>query len=188
MNWNSISIKQGQAICDANDEVAAGKSTELDRDILILSVIYGKPVDHYESIPLERLRKMIKKTAWVNKMPDAHQNKPFRHGNYFYKFRVHPGQLSQSDFALLQKFGQSHPKDLHKVLAILSTKFRIITPKECKMDFEERAELFLNKMPFGIAYSYCLFFSTYYPSLLRVGLAYSQGIQEAAQQHQSKTQ
>jgi hypothetical protein len=176
MSWDRINIKQGQAIIAAND------LESYERDMAILSAIKCKPVEFFEEKPRKWVLKEVAKTKWIDQMPSGKQGKPFRNGNYFYKFRVSPDQLSQSDFALLQKYGQHPIQDLHRILAILSTKYRIFLPKECKMDFEQRAELFLNKMPFGMAYAYCLFFSTYYPSLLAVGQAYSHGVQEAAEQ------
>lgn len=178
MSWDRVSIKQGQAICAANDLEPA------DRDIAILSAIHGKPVEFYEEMPKEQLLKLIAKTAWVDILPTGKQAKPFQHGNYFYKFRTHPDQLSKSDFAMLQKYSQTN--ELHKIIALLSTKYRILTPKQCKMDLEQRADLFLNKMSFGMAYAFCLFFSTYYPRLLSVGQAYSQGIREAAEKYLEK--
>ncbi len=182
MNWNKINIKQGQAICAANI------LEPVERDFNILSAIHKKPVEHFEEMPKKDVIKLIAETSWIETMPGGKQARAFRHGNYYYQFRTQPDQLSQSDFALLQKFGQNHVTDLHKILAILSTKFRIFPHKECKMDFEARAELFLNKMPFGMAYSYCLFFSAYYPHLLNVGLAYSRGVKEAAEQFLKQTQ
>jgi hypothetical protein len=175
MNWNTISIKQGQAI------MAANELEPYDRDMAILSALKGKPIEYFEEKPRKWVLKEVAKTKWIDQKPESKQGKAFRHGNYFYKFRVAPDQLSQSDFAMLQKYGQNPVEDLHKILALLSTKYRILTPKECKMDFEKRSELFLNKMPFGMAYSYCLFFSAYYPTLLDVGRAYSLGVQEAAE-------
>lgn len=174
MSWDKISIKQGQEILKAN------ALEPLDRDIKIVSIVYGKDVDYYCSIPRGELFELIKSTSWTNTMPEGKQAKPFYHGNFYYKFKTMPEQMSQSEFAMLQKYSQD--EDLHRVLALLSTKYRIFVQKVCPMDFEARSELFLNKMSFGMAYAYCLFFSTYYPVLLNVGLHYSQGVKMAAQE------
>jgi len=178
MSWNKISIEQGQAIIVANN------LEPLDRDIKILSVLHKKPVEYFEAYPKELLMKEIEKTSWVDQLPDGKNMKIFRSGNYVYKFRTLPEQLSKSDFAMLQKLGQGTYENLHKILALLSTKYRMFPQKQIiGTDFEARSELFLKKMPFGTAYAYCLFFSTYYPHLLNVGLSFSQGVREAAQEH-----
>lgn len=175
MNWNSITIAQGQAIIETN------KLDDLDRDIAILVALHGKSVDYYEALPRWKLAQKIAKTAWVSQMPDNQYARPFRSGNYLYKFKTHPDQLSKGDFALLQKYAEDHVGNLHLILALLSSKFRILPPKEVyHKDLEQRAELFRTKMKFGVAHSYCLFFSTYYPTLLKVGLSYLMGAREAA--------
>lgn len=181
-NWFSISIKQGQAI------IAANTLDPVDREIAILVALYGKDTEYYENLPRYKLLQKIKRTSWINNLPDSRYARPLRNGNHLYKFKTHPNQLSQSDFALLQKYGQDYVQNLHKILAILSTKFTIFPPREASIkdhskEHAARAELFLNKMPFGLAYAYALFFSTYYPHLLEVGQAYSQGQQRAAKEY-----
>lgn len=182
MNWNTINIATGQAIIKAND------LEPWERDIQILIALHGKDVDYYESLPDWMLVQKIKKTAWVNEVPQVRvMARPFRSGNYLYKFKTHASQLSHGDFALLQSYAKDHVGNLHLILALLSSKFRIFPHKEIFMDsksdkdLQERGELFRTKMKFGLAYAYCLFFSTYYPTLLKVGLSYLMGVKEAAQ-------
>lgn len=177
MNWNSINIKQGQEVIEATKI-----QDRVKKEIAVCAAIFKKPIEYYETMPRTKLIQLIKKTDWISKMPESRFQAPFRNGNYLYKFKSHPNQLSQSDFVLLQKYGVNYVENLHQILAILSIKFRIIPTKQIdKMDFETRSELFLNKMPFGLAYSYCLFFSTYYPALLQIGQAYLEGQRKAAE-------
>lgn len=173
MNWNTITIAQGQAIIKAND------LEPFDRDVAILVALHGRTVDYYEGLPKWKLEGMIKKTGWISVMPQQRYARPFRSGNYLYKFKTHPDQLVHGDFTLLQKYAEDHVGNLHLILALLSSKFQIFPPREV-FQKDNRAELFRTKMPFGLAYAYTLFFSAYYPTLLKVGLSYLKGVKEAA--------
>jgi|SRR5689334_13825062 len=175
MSWNKISIGQGQAI------IAANALDPIDRDITILHTLKKKPVEYYESLPEYMLKEQVKKTAWISKLPDGKYPAPFWHRRYYYKMKVHPNQLSKQEFALLQKYAGDYVENLHYIMALLSTKYTLFGRVVIDTDFEKRAQLFKSKMPFGIAYGYALFFSTYYPHLLQIGLAYSQGVKEAAE-------
>lgn len=179
--WNKINIKTGQAI------MAANELTGIDKDIAILIALFGHDVDYWESMPESELKSYIARTVWIEELPTGKYLAPFRKGNYLYKFRTQPGQLSTNETAMLMKYGTDPVANLHMVMSLLSTKFSIIPPRVCKIkdaikEHEWRSEMFLNHLPFGMAYSYAVFFSTCYPAFSRIGLSSLAGKMKAVNQ------
>lgn len=180
MNYFKLSISKGQQITEA-----LKIEDRIDREIACLSILSGKPSEYYESMPLADLEKAIAKTGWLSTMPDPRKAKPFTHGNHFYLFKTGAAQLSKWEFAMLQKYSEDWIGNLHYILALLSQKYRIFPFKKLPTnpdEFERRAAMFREKMSFGLAYGYAVFFSTYYPSLLDAGQSYLEGVQRAVKE------
>lgn len=177
MNWDSITIEQGQRIIEANS------LEPLERDIRILSILYRKPEGWFESKPKRTLLAWVAKTKWIEQLPSGKQPNPFSRGNHVYKFKTQPDQLNAEEFKMLQHYGQTGVENLHWIVAILTNKYRVFPSRFCdNTNIAERAEYLKTRMSFGMAYAYMLFFSTYYPSLLRVGQAYLQGVEKAVKE------
>lgn len=173
LNWNKLNIKQGQQL------TSALKIEGIDREINICSIVFKKPIEYFEGLSLNELEKWIKKTGFLATYPEPKQIAPFRHGVNIYKFKTSAKQLSKQEFTLLQGYADKGViENLHLIMALLSTRYNLI--REKKQDHEIKAEIFLNHLPFGMAYSYALFFSAYYPILLETTQSYLRGVQEAA--------
>lgn len=179
MSWHKLSIEKGTQVA----KIALSDLDRLDKDVQLCSVLYDKPIDFFESITINELyKKWVPGTKWVETLP-VHRNKPFVYGKFLYKFKTSSDQLSAAEFGLLQEYNkeaEADGKTLHKTLAILTTKYNRFTGKRVKVadplkEIELKAEIFLNHMSYGIAYSYAVFFSAYYPIFLEVGRLYFQG-------------
>lgn len=176
-----MSIRIGAELAKAQ---AAGLEPA-DLEIQVLSILCGKPPEYFEAMEWRDLKKWSDLTQWMAKMPVVKYTRPFTHGLYLYKFKTGPSQLSKDQYVMLSKLNQEDlQSNLHKTMAILTTKYNRITGRRVEItntleEFNARSELFLEKMSYVKAYAYAVFFSAYYPNLLRIGLSFSQGMNEA---------
>ncbi len=178
LNWNKINIKQGQLIKLANE-----KDNRIDQEIYLCSAVFGKPIEYYENLSIDKLKAIIAKTNEFGNYPDPKQIAPFRHGLNLYKFKTQASQLSKQEFVALQAYADKGIiENLHSIMAILSTRYTIFPPREKPQSQEIKEDIFLNHLPFGMAYSYAVFFSAYFPTLQAVGQAYLEGASRAAKE------
>ena len=155
----------------------------IDKEIALCSAILGKPIEYYESLSLNKLEAIIAKTGFLAKYPDPKQIAPFKYGNSIYKFKTAANQLSKQEFVALQSYADKGViENLHNILAVLATRYTILPPREKAQEMERKSEIFLNHLPFGMAYSYAVFFSSYYPTLQAVGQAFLAGAVKAAKE------
>lgn len=196
MNYKKLKIHEGQRINSALNEFF---EDETDKNIALLSAIYGKSRDYYSSIPQGELLQLIEQTGWMAQLPKKEYLRPFRSGRYVYKLKVLRSQLSPDEFILFQKItADDYIPRLHEGMALLMTKYLWFpfsftwmgkryyptrvrqTPEE----FEARSKLFKEKMSFALANACMVFFSASYPIFLEAGHSYFQGIKEAAEEFQ----
>lgn len=185
-SYHKLPLHKGIAIEKLNDREW---DMPIDREIALLSILNDKPIEYYESMPLRKLTKLIKGTGWLAKMPEGKTFTPFVKWPYVYKFRMSPAEISKDDFFILNELSVEEANDnLHKKLSILTTKVHIITGREAVIknaqeEYESRAALFYNKMSYGLAATYGIFFLDYYPNIFTAGLAYFQGLEKGAREY-----
>lgn len=181
MNYFKINIEKGQRLTEA-----LKIEDRTDREIECLSILYDKPTLYFETMPKNDLIAWVAKTDWLGTFPEPKQARPFAHGNYIYRFKTQANQLSKAEFTILQELTKVDTiQNLHKILALLSVKTRIFPQKDIPQtpdEFEARSKLFGQKMSFGLAYSYAVFFSTYWPQFSAITLSYFQGMERAAKE------
>lgn len=192
MNYKKLKIHEGQRINEAINEIF---EDETEKNIALLSAIYGKSRDYYSSIPQGELLKLIEKTGWMAQLPEKTYLRPFRSFPYVYKLKVLASQLSKDEFVMLQKINSEESvKKLHESMSLLTTKYFLfpfkwlrVRTKDSLGEHQKRSELFRQKMSFALANACMVFFFESYPLILQIGHSYFQGMQEAAEEFQ-KTQ
>lgn len=189
MNYKKLKIFEGQRI---NEKLKEFFEDDTDKNIALLSAIHGKPEDYYSSLPLGELYRLVEQTGWMAEIPKTEYMRPFRSGWYVYKLKVLGSQLSKDEFVMFQKLNSEDAvSELHQSMSILMTKYFLFPFKWLRVRYsaqqhDKTSNLFKRKMSFAMAYACNLFFLESYPVILELGLSYSQGIQEAAEEFQTQ--
>lgn len=189
-SYYKMPIKVGQSIQEIRADVSLDPA---DQEIKLLSALTGRPESYFAAMPQNELFAVMHKTRWLADMPNIVNAQPFRLGIYSYKFRLGPSQLSKDEFAFLSKLNSENlVENLHKTLAILTTKYNRLTGRRVQItdsvgEYQARSELFRNNMSFGTAYAYAVFFSKVYPTILKIGLSYFRGVKNRAMMEISHT-
>jgi hypothetical protein len=175
MSWKKTSIKSYQLIADIGEGLEP-----VDKGIWTLCALTGKPYEYYETISIKELEKLLEKTVYLQTEPEGIAQRPIRIGWYWYSFTADKGELLAHQFVAIQKLWESgYVANLHTMLAYLTIKrnifgFRVKIKNPVK-EFENRSELFRNKLSVHHALSHLLFFWTYYLRSLKTTLQYLEG-------------
>jgi hypothetical protein len=169
-DWHGVTLGQFQQL---------QKLTEpsFENNVITLSILSGKTIEQIEELPLNTIQDAIASLSWMNELPIYKGVNQFRHGNNVYRFVANKHDLAAHQWITAQDLfsGGNWVDNLHKIMAALAVRHRLIMPKRFNItaaEFEDTANLFRDKMPCTIAYGYALFFSAYFPKSLEVTRAY----------------
>lgn len=174
LSWKDVTIKQFQQISEINTEL-----DKIDRDMWVLSILYGKEFDYFESLPLGELAKWVKKLDWMAIPMQPIAQKPFKIKGRRFKLTTNRMELLAHQNAAVQKLWEEGGEgNLHQILSYLSVEINILgKPKRVKNAHDEfiaRAEMFQNHLSIHIAMSHLLFFSPFLTKSLEVILPFLQ--------------
>ena len=144
MNWESVTIKK------YNEIVSLKCDTETEEQLRSIGILNGLTLDQVKSLKLTKLSEYVQEVEELSKtdIPNKPQKKwkGYKIG-YNIKY-ITAGQMM--DYDTIRGEGDDIA-NLHKYMSILTN------PKDLK-EFEDRAELFYNEMPIGVAYGCHVFF------------------------------
>jgi len=168
--WDKITVGQFQQLYD----IITGQNfdSELERQAHLLACMDGKPFEHYEDMPIQKLKEECRRTAFLS-VGDIPKVKPPRDisvgGKSFrviYDFRdLCAGQFI--DAMSIAKTPEEHILNLNRMLASISLP---LEGKKVKpygyIPFDEVAELMLQ-LPIAQAQSISLFFYRAWEAFLK---------------------
>jgi len=111
---------------------------KIDQGIHRLSIIHGKPVTYYESIPLEKLSSLISKTAFLDQGCPSKVKEVVWIKGVRYKLKKNIGQYSAETYLSLKAYSKDVTGNIHHVLSWL------YEPSFTKLNREKAANDFLN--------------------------------------------
>jgi hypothetical protein len=174
LSWKDVTIKQFQEISQINTEL-----DKIDRDMWVLSILYNKEFDYFETLPLGELAKLVKKLDWMATPMQPEPQKPFKIKGRRFKLTTNKMELLAHQNAAVQKlWEEGGVGNLHQILAYLSVEINIFgKPKKVKNAHDEfiaRAAMFQNHLSIHIAMSHLLFFSIFLTKSLQIILPFLQ--------------
>lgn len=180
-SWDGVSIGQFQ-------QLQKLKEPTYENQLITLAILTGKDIEHIEDLPTVTIEKMLAGLDWMAELPQPHEIRQFKHGNSVYRFAASRHDITAGQFITLQELFHDGKwvDNLHSIMAALAVRYRILPPKRFEIkakDFDSTAQMFKETMPISLAYGYALFFSTYYPELLKVTQAYLAGVEKAAKEY-----
>lgn len=148
----------------------------IDKNLRLLSLLSGEPVNYFESLPFHKLKQAIAKVQFLNDLNSINCRLPltFSIGKRIYDVVHHPAKLSSGQYIdLMNILSQCNTqKDInermHDLLAV------ICIPRRCLFFkgkyngalHKQTAELFYQRLTMDIAYPIALFFCRFWEHLI----------------------
>jgi hypothetical protein len=159
-NWNEITIKQYLAI----HKILTDKEIDIvDRQVMVLSELLNVSEQYVEALNIDVFKQMVVDTKFLYEV-DIDKRIPidFEIDGVLYNFDPIKPIKKAGDFidiSHLTKESEEIIYNLHRIMAVLCK------PKG-EQSYEERCDLFYNKLTIDKAYPISLFFSTVFQNLL----------------------
>lgn len=156
--WHEVTIKQYLGI---NDLIIDQSIDMIDKQVRVIAELTGRSIDEIEQLDLSEFKSMCSQTSFLYEKPSDRLTGSFIIDGVKYIFYPTKPIRKAKDFIDLSHLtkDKDHILDnIHKIMAVFCK-------PETEQDFNERAEIFLQKLTIDKAYPIAVFFWTVFQKL-----------------------